>query len=180
VSLFLIVGVLYCGAQSIILYNHRYFSSALLLCTKIKCSEKGGHLCGAVRFAAAGEPLWIAHCHCTSCRRNTGAALATFVGVRRAQFRYLQGKPAVYESSPQVWRSFCPACGTPLVYEAARWADEVHINIGTLDEPARFAPTMHVHVAEQLPWLKLADRLPRYARSSHNAEPLPADSREDV
>lgn len=140
----------------------------------------GGCLCGAVRFAAAGEPLWIGHCHCTSCRRNTGAALATFVGVRRAQFRYLQGKPAVYESSPQVWRSFCPACGTPLVYEAARWAAEVHINIGTLDEPARFAPTMHVHVAEQLPWLKLADRLPRYARSSHNAEPLPAVSREDV
>jgi hypothetical protein len=138
----------------------------------------GGCLCGAIRFAAGGEPLWIAHCHCASCRRNTGAAMASFV--ERARFRYLQGEPAVYESSPQVWRRFCGNCGTPLVYEAARCADEVHINIGTLDEPARCAPTMHVHVAEQLPWLAFADRLPRYAHSSRNAEPLPADSRPDV
>ena len=135
-------------------------------------SFTGGCLCGAVRFEAAGEPLWIAHCHCASCRRNTGAAVATFVGVRRDGFRYGAGKPAVYESSPSVWRSFCSACGTPLTYEAARCADEVHINIGALDDPAAFAPTMHVHVAEQLPWLHLDDGLPRYAASSRNAQPI--------
>ena len=132
----------------------------------------GGCLCGAVRFEASGEPLWIAHCHCASCRRNTGAAVATFVGVRRDGFRYGAGKPAVYESSPSVWRRFCSACGTPLIYEAARCADEVHINIGTLDEPAAFAPTMHVHVAEQLPWLHMDDGLLRYAASSRNAKPM--------
>ncbi len=135
-------------------------------------THEGGCLCGAVRFEARGEPLWIAHCHCASCRRNTGAAVATFVGVRRDGFRHLAVKPAVYESSPKVWRSFCRACGTPLTYEAARCADEVHINISTLDEPAAFAPTMHVHVAEQLPWLHMDDGLPRYAASSRNEQPM--------
>jgi hypothetical protein len=140
-------------------------------------THRGGCLCGAVRFEFAGLPLWVAHCHCASCRRNTGAALATFVGVRRPQFRYVTGRPAVYESSPRVWRSFCAACGTPLTYEAARCADEVHINIGTLDDPAAFPPTKHVHVAEQLPWLHVDESLPRYAASSRDARPLPPDRR---
>ena len=135
--------------------------------------HQGGCLCGAVRFAFAEPPLWLAHCHCASCRRNTGAAVATFVGVARDRYRLLSGTPAVYVSSPGVKRSFCGRCGTPLTYEAERFADEVHINIGALDEPGRFPPTFHVHVAEQLPWLRLADHLPRYAASSHDAEPLP-------
>jgi hypothetical protein len=134
--------------------------------------RQGGCLCGKVRFEFVGAPLWVAHCHCASCRRNTGAAVATFVGVHRDGFRYVAGKPAVYESSAGVWRSFCSSCGTPLTCEAARCADEVHINIGTLDEPRAFAPTMHVHVAEQLPWLRVEDGLPRYAASSRNSQPI--------
>lgn len=132
----------------------------------------GGCLCGAVRFAFEGVPLWVAHCHCRSCRRNTGAAVATFVGVRRDQFVYTKGMPVGYESSPGVRRSFCGVCGTPLVYEAARCADEIHINIGAMDEPERFAPASHVHVAERIAWLHMSDGLPRYAGSARNAEPM--------
>jgi hypothetical protein len=136
----------------------------------------GGCLCGDTRFEVVGAPLWVAHCHCRSCRRNTGAAVATFVGVSRGDFRYVTGSPVRYESSPQVWRSFCPTCGTPLTYEAARCADEVHINIGTLDRPQDFPPASHVFVAEQLPWLRFADHLPRYAGSARNEVPLPPDA----
>ena len=135
----------------------------------------GGCLCGAVRFAFEGTPLWVAHCHCRSCRRNTGAAVATFVGVRRDQFVYTKGMPIGYASSPGVRRSFCGACGTPLVYEAARCAEEIHFNIGAMDGPARFAPTVHVHVAERLPWLHIADDLPRYAASGRDAAPVSSE-----
>jgi hypothetical protein len=138
--------------------------------------HQGGCLCGAVRFAFAEPLLWIAHCHCASCRRNTGAALATFIGVARDRFRLLAGRSSIYASSPGVQRGFCGRCGTPLTYEAERCADEVHINIGAVDEPGRFPPTSHVHVAEQLPWLRLADHLPRYAASSRSAEPLAPDA----
>ena len=107
---------------------------------------KGGCLCGTVRFAFAEPVLWLAHCHCASCRRNTGAAVATFVGVARDCYRLISGTPAVYASSPGVHRSFCGRCGTPLTYEAERWPGEVHINIGAVDEPGRFPPTLNAKV----------------------------------
>ena len=132
-----------------------------------------GHcLCGAVAFLSEGKPLWVAHCHCASCRRNTGAAFATFVGVRAGSFRYTRGAPQRFESSPGVFRSFCGRCGTPLTYEAAKYPDEVHIDIGALDEPERFRPQAHVHVAEQLPWLELSDSRPRFARTARDGPPL--------
>ena len=136
-------------------------------------THEGGCLCGAVRFAFAGQPLWIAHCHCQSCRRNTGAAFATWVGVAADRFRWSQGTATRFGSSPQVWRSFCARCGTPLTYEADRWAGEVHINIGTLDEPGRLVPTAHVHYAERVGWLHMPDGLPRFAGTGGESIRLP-------
>jgi hypothetical protein len=129
----------------------------------------GGCLCGAVRYEFDGPAKWVGFCHCQSCRRNTGAPLAAFVGLPRERFRYANGKPVRFESSPRTWRSFCAACGSPLTYESERWADEVHVNMGTLDAPQAFQPTFHVHVAEQLPWLHFADGLPRFPASGATA-----------
>jgi hypothetical protein len=129
-------------------------------------THSGRCLCGAVIFHASGAPLWVAHCHCHSCRRNTGAAVATFVGLRQTQFSYLTGTPKVFASSPEVRRSFCADCGTPLSYQSARCPGEVHIYVSTFDRPEAFPPQLHVHVAEGVPWLHLDDGLPRHPASS--------------
>ena len=128
----------------------------------------GGCLCGDVRFEASGPPDWVAHCHCASCRRNTGAALATFAGYTQATFAYVKGAPAQFSSSPGVARSFCARCGTSLTYEADWCAGEVHINIGTLDHPEQFSPQRHVFVGEKVPWLHIDDGLPRHAKTSRD------------
>ena len=135
--------------------------------------HEGGCLCGALRFEARGKPLWVAHCHCRSCRRNTGSAFATFVGYSETQFRVIEGALHTYASSPGVARSFCGACGTPLTYAAARYPGEVHLYVSTLDRPEVFEPKAHVHVEEQLPWLQLDDGLPRYRTTSRDGDPLP-------
>ncbi len=132
--------------------------------------SKGRCLCGAVRFKATGEPLWVAHCHCHSCRRNTGCAVATFVGFDKARFAYTKGAPGSYNSSPGVTRSFCGRCGTPLTYEAERCAGEVHVYVSTLDNPEDFPPQSHVFVAEQIPWLHISDDLPRHRGTSRDAD----------
>lgn len=128
----------------------------------------GGCLCGAVRFEAADEPLWVGHCHCQSCRRNNGAALATFVGFPSAGFRYLQGEPRRFHSSPGVTRSFCGTCGTPLTYEGERWAGEVHVHISALDRPEDFEPQGHSYFSERIAWFDTADDLPRHDKTSGN------------
>ena len=123
---------------------------------------EGGCRCGAVRYRAEGGPLWVTHCHCEECRRSSGAPGSTFVGVRSGGFAFVAGTPAAYESSPQVLRMFCGACGTPLTYEAAVYPGEVHIMAGTLDHPEGLAPERHVFVHERMPWLAIGDDLPRH------------------
>jgi len=134
----------------------------------------GRCLCGAIQFEARGKPLWVAYCHCHSCRRSTGAPVTTFVGYLRSQIHYTSGERKTYNSSPGVRRSFCPDCGTPLCYEADWCADEIHLYISTLDAPEHFTPQLHVHRAERIAWLELDDSLPRYesfSRPSQGPEP---------
>ena len=40
------------------------------------------------------------------------------------------------------------------------------------DDPAAVTLTFHVFTAEQLPWLEIADALPRYEHSSRDAIPV--------
>lgn len=126
-------------------------------------SHEGGCLCGAVRYRASGRPLWVAHCHCRSCRRASGAAFVTWAGFAQAAFAVTAGEPAQFASSPGVARGFCAACGSPLTYQAERFAGEVHVTVGTLDVPEAFPPEVHVWCAHALPWVRLDDGLPRHA-----------------
>ncbi len=126
----------------------------------------GGCLCGAIRFETKAEPLWIVHCHCHSCRRNTGSAVATFIGYRMEEVVWTKGQRSFYESSPGVKRGFCAHCGTPLSYEGDRAPGETHLYISTMDDPDNFSPRNHVFYEEKIAWFDTGDDLPRYPRSS--------------
>jgi hypothetical protein len=118
--------------------------------------------CGAIRFTAIGEPLFVVLCHCESCRRSSGGALSAWCGFRRADVALAGLAPTYYESSPGVRRGFCPRCGTSLTFESARWPDETHLMASNFDDPADFMPQCHVFAGERLPWLHFADGLPQY------------------
>ena len=126
---------------------------------------KGRCMCGRVTFEFEGPVIWCGHCHCESCRRATSSPFTTWVGVKRATFRLTGAEPGVYQSSPGVNRRFCTTCGAPVSFESERWPDETHLYASALDNPERFAPQFHVQTGEQLPWVKLADGLPRYQRN---------------
>lgn len=126
-----------------------------------------GHcLCRNIEYRFEGAPKWVMHCHCESCRRATSSPVATYIGVEVGQFQYLQGDPAIYESSPGVQRFFCPKCGSPMAYASDRWPGEVHLFHGTLADPSQWPPTGHVNVTEQLPWFESDDHLPRFAKTA--------------
>ncbi len=134
--------------------------------------RQGRCLCGQVRFAARGDPRWVAHCHCESCRRATSAGFATYVGYAAADVAWTAAPPRAYVSSPGVTRRFCPRCGSPMSFEGVRWPGEIHLFAASFDEPAQFAPQVHVYAGEQLPWVCLADGLPRYAATARAGAPL--------
>ena len=125
-------------------------------------SRAGGCLCGAVRYAAEGKPLWVAHCHCRSCRRQSGAPVVTWAGFQPANVAWSSDEPDTFNSSEDVTRRFCGACGTPRSYESTRWPDEVHILVATLDDPESLTPTAHVFWSEHLSWLEMDDGLKKF------------------
>ncbi len=129
-------------------------------------SHEGGCLCGAVRYRVHGTPLWVAHCHCQSCRRTCGSVVMTWAGIASENYQIIQGSPRSHQSSKGVRRRFCAECGTPLTYESERYPNEVHITVGSLDRPEDMPSRGHVFTEEQIPWLRIADDLPRFAKTS--------------
>jgi hypothetical protein len=86
--------------------------------------------------------------------------MTTYVGVLDTQWRWISEAPKVYKSSPEVERTFCGNCGTPLSFRSEKMSGVMHLFVAALDEPEKFEPTLHAAIEEKLPWLKLADGLP--------------------
>ena len=80
-----------------------------------------------------------------------------------AGFAVVQGTPGRYETRPQVTRLFCTACGTQLAYQHAKATATIDITVCSLDEPERLVPKNHIWCDRMLPWIELADDLPRHA-----------------
>ncbi len=128
-------------------------------------SAEGCCLCGAVRFRIRLPPKWVAHCHCSMCRRAHGAGVVTWVGVEETAFTLLSAPTwlAAYASSVPARRSFCRTCGTSLFFRSERWPGEVHVTLASLPPNIGLEPQAHVYFADRVPWLEFGDHLPRHA-----------------
>ena len=123
----------------------------------------GGCLCGAVRYEAGGEAYNVTHCHCTDCRRSSGAAFVTWASFRREDFRITKGQPKELSWAGRK-RLFCAQCGTPLVFMTGPDAEEVDVTVCSFDDPSVVTPADHTWVEDRIPWVQVEDGLPRYGR----------------
>jgi hypothetical protein len=126
-------------------------------------STTGRCRCQAITYEFDVKPRWVAYCHCNSCRRSTGAPVAAYFCVMRADVRFPNGEPARFETSPGVFRSFCGKCGSPIAYEGEKYPGEIHFHLGSLEDASAFVPTAHTWVSDQLPWFEVHDELKRFA-----------------
>jgi hypothetical protein len=122
-----------------------------------------GHCqCGFVHYRAVGPHSSATSCHCSICRRCSGAPFVAWLTVPRATFRFLTGEPEIFRSSDHAQRTFCPRCGTPLTFSSDRAPDEVDVTIGSLVQPDGVKPTDHTWVSSKLAWIELDDGLPSF------------------
>jgi hypothetical protein len=126
---------------------------------------KGGCFCGWIRYEAAGTPFHETNCHCSICRRTTGAPFVAWFSVPRSRFRLVCGEPARFRSTAKGTRRFCPRCGTQLTFEHDEFPDEVDVTTCSLDQPDSLPPKDHTHTSSKLGWIRLADELPEYPQS---------------
>lgn len=122
---------------------------------------EGGCLCGAVGFEITPPTKWCAHCHCSMCRRAHGAGFVTWVGVPEGQFRVTRGADHLvgYASSKEATRSFCGACGSPMLFRSTRWPGEVHVAAGSVRGPLDRSPSAHVSFDDHVDWIVVNDGL---------------------
>lgn len=124
-------------------------------------SHTGGCLCGAVRFRARGNPMYVSHCHCTMCRKASGAPVVTFAGYPTDSIAFTKGKPKLYRSSKIAVRGLCGRCGSQLYFQFDAHPERMGFNLGCFDHPERFRPQRHIYTSTMIPWLHMKDGLPR-------------------
>lgn len=126
--------------------------------------QAGSCLCGAVRFEIEGELAGIQLCHCSMCRKASGAAFAANMPVAAQNFRIVSGEASLksYASSPGKERLFCAECGSPVISRTAAAPGMVRVRAGLLAEPVDARPVFHFHVASKASWAPIEDDLPKY------------------
>jgi len=112
-------------------------------------------LCGAVRWQLE-EVEWMAHCHCSRCRKAHGSAFATYVASPAASFR-CSGTESVgrYEAAGGIPRCFCKTCGS--VVPSAAVGASVYSPAGNLLADPEVRPSLHMFVGSKAPWFEIAD-----------------------
>ncbi|MFI8979862.1 GFA family protein [Ectopseudomonas khazarica] len=124
----------------------------------------GGCLCGQVRFSTSAQPYRVGVCHCMDCRKYHGA-LFHASAIFAQDTVTLSGETGQYGG-----RHFCPRCGSS-VY--SRTADEIELNLGSLDAPDQFTPTYELWTIRREAWLPpfpFARQYPRDRESSTRHE----------
>jgi hypothetical protein len=124
----------------------------------------GGCLCGAIRYQATSSPSWAGHCHCTLCRRSSGAPYMSWFVVPTAAFACIRGEPVLYASSDRARRGHCAICGTQLLFLSNRRPESTGITIASLDDANAVTPREHIFWDDRAPGLVGADELPKRAQ----------------
>jgi len=127
---------------------------------------EGGCLCGRVRYRASGPALRAVICHCSMCRRHSGAPALAFVHFPIASFRWLNSEPSWYRSSPFAERGFCVACGSTIAMREEVLDDRVQVCVGSLDVADGIEIDDHVWTRERIPWFDVKDERPRFPENS--------------
>jgi hypothetical protein len=125
----------------------------------------GGCLCGAVRYALRGRPTLAGYCHCSLCRRVSGAPVLVFATVPRGDFEFVRGKPRCFASTSFGRRWFCGDCGTPLCMQVDHEPDSTDVTVASMDDAGAVRPGFHIWHAARLPWFETDDELPRYPQA---------------
>jgi len=124
---------------------------------------RGACLCGAVSFEVAPPYHWLAHCHCSMCRKHHGTLFGTGLGVERSRFRWLAGQDEIvhYRSTDSFERAFCRRCGSKVPGDS-HLPDVVLVPAGTLDGDFGIRPRAHIFVGSKSPLYKINDTLTQF------------------
>lgn len=127
-----------------------------------KTMLKGACFCCSVEYEVADEFNYAMNCHCSNCRRTTGAAFKPFAGIESQKLNITTGiEHVLIYGEANENDTHCGVCGSPL-FSVVREGRYVHVSLGTLIDTPSIRPTAHIFVGSKAAWYTITDDLPQF------------------
>jgi len=131
---------------------------------------EGGCDCRFVRYRLESKPLFVHCCHCRWCQRETGSAFALNAMIEADRVTLLDGEPEIVDTPSNSGKgqkvARCPRCRIALWSHYAGAGPVIRfVRVGTLDDPDRLPPDIHIFTASKQPWVVIppgARAMPEY------------------
>jgi hypothetical protein len=142
---------------------------------------EGGCTCRAVRYRMTSRPLFVHCCHCRWCQRETGASFALNAMIEAERVELVQGEPEAVDTPSNSGKGQkilrCPRCKVALWSNYAGAGDALRfVRVGTLDEPDRLPPDIHIFTVSKQPWVVLPPGMPAVDEYYDRNKYWPAES----
>ena len=144
---------------------------------------EGACTCGAVRYRMTSPPLFVHCCHCRWCQRETGASFALNAMIEADRVVLETGQPETVHTPSNSGKGQkivrCPTCRVALWSHYAGAGEAMcFVRVGTLVEPDRLPPDIHIFTASKQPWVMLSPATPAVAEYYDRNDYWPAESLE--
>ena len=139
----------------------------------------GGCTCRQLRYRMTSSPMIVHCCHCRWCQRETGSAFVINAMIEADRVAALTGEVEIIDTPSDSGNgqriSRCPEC------HVAVWSnyssDAIHcVRVGTLDEPDRLPPDIHIFISSKQSWIVLPPDIPAVEEYYESSDMWPADS----
>jgi hypothetical protein len=125
----------------------------------------GGCDCRAIRYRMCDPPLFVHCCHCRWCQRESGASFALNALIESKRVVLLAGEPQLVHTPSNSGKgqkiARCPVCRLAVWSHYAGAGDALRfVRVGTLDEPDRLPPDIHIFTASKQPWVVIPPHMP--------------------
>lgn len=126
---------------------------------------EGGCACRAVRYRLESGPLFVHCCHCRWCQRESGAAFALNAMIETRLVQILGDAPDLVDTPSASGKgqriARCPHCRIAVwSHYAGAGPSVAFVRVGTLDDPDRLPPDIHIFTASKQPWVILPAETP--------------------
>ena len=126
---------------------------------------EGGCTCRHIRYRLASRPLFVNCCHCRWCQRDSGTAFAMNAMIEADRVEKLGGEVEVVDTPSLSGKgqkiSRCPKCRIAVWSNYSGAGPTVRfVRVGTLDEPDRLPPDVHIFTMSKQPWVVLPEGVP--------------------
>jgi hypothetical protein len=120
--------------------------------------QDGGCDCRRIRYRMLTAPLFVHCCHCRWCQRESGASFALNAMIESDRVEILAAEPELVHtpSASGLGQDIarCPECRIAVWSHYAGAGPLIRfVRVGTLDDPDRLPPDIHIFTSSKQPWV---------------------------